>query len=94
LGEEMWHLFGKKESIFKNPVWFEVDKDALTVDETLIVVQINGKVRAKLTLPVGLSQEEVKEKVFADPKVKNYTEGKNIVKEIYVPNKIYNIVVK
>ncbi len=94
LGEEMWRLFGEKESIFKNPVWFEVDKDALTVDETLIVVQINGKVRAKLTLPVGLSQEEVKEKVFADPKVKNYTEGKNIVKEIYVPNKIYNIVVK
>jgi leucyl-tRNA synthetase len=94
LGEEMWRLFGEKESIFKNPVWFEVDKDALTVDETLIVVQINGKVRAKLTLPVGLSQEEVKEKVFADPKVKNYTDGKNIVKEIYVPNKIYNIVVK
>ncbi len=94
LGEEAWYLLGERESIFKNPVWYEADKDALTVDEVVIVVQINGKVRAKINVPVGIEQSEVKEKVFAEPKVQKYVEGKTIVKEIYVPNKIYNIVVK
>ena len=94
LAEEIHNLFGGKESIFSKSVWYDVDKDALVVDEVLIVVQINGKVRAKLNMPAGLSQEEVKERVYADKKVQNYTNGKTIVKEIYVPNKIYNIVVK
>ena len=94
LAEEVHGMFGGKDSIFKNSVWYDVDKDALVVDEVLIVVQINGKVRAKLNMPAGLSQEEVKERVYADEKVQNYTNGKTIVKEIYVPNKIYNIVVK
>jgi leucyl-tRNA synthetase len=45
-------------------------------------------------MPVDLSQEEVKKNVFADEKVKSYTDGKQIVKEIYVPNKIYTLVIK
>jgi leucyl-tRNA synthetase len=94
LGEECWQLIGKEKSVFQNPVWFDVDPSALTKDNAIIVVQINGKVRAKIEMPIDSDQAIVKSAVFADEKVKVYTDGKQIVKEIYVPNKIYTIVVK
>ncbi len=94
LGEECWQLLGNKQSVFEKPVWFDVDKNALSVDNIIVVVQINGKVRSKIDLAVNTSEAEVKKAVFADEKVKSYTDGKQLVKEIYVPNKIYNIVVK
>lgn len=94
LGEECWQMLGKEKTIYEMPVWFTVDENALTKENVTIVVQINGKVRSKIDMPVDLSQEEVKTNVFADEKVKSYTDGKQIVKEIYVPNKIYTIVIK
>ncbi len=93
LGEECWSILGKVKSVYEQPVWFEADPKALTKDNVLIVVQINGKVRAKIELPVYLTELEVKKIVHNDSKVKVYTDGKRIAKEIYVPNKIYNIVV-
>ncbi len=94
LGEECWQLLGKEKSVFEKPIWFNVDKNALSVDNITVVVQINGKVRSKIDLAVNTSETEVKKAVFADEKVRSYTDGKQLVKEIYVPNKIYNIVVK
>lgn len=94
LGEECWSLIGKEIALFESPVTYPVDKNALSADTVLIVVQVNGKVRAKIELPANLSESEVKNAVFADEKVKLNTDGKQLVKEIYVPNKIYNIVVK
>jgi leucyl-tRNA synthetase len=94
LAEEGWQMLGGESSLFKNPVWFDYNEAALVVDETTVVVQINGKVRTKLVVPVDLPEDEVKQIVFADSKVQSYTDGKTIVKEIYVKNKIYNIVVK
>jgi leucyl-tRNA synthetase len=94
LGEECWKLIGKEIALFESSVTYEVDKNALSVDSVLIVVQVNGKVRAKIELPANLSEAEVKKAVFADEKVKLNTDGKQLIKEIYVPNKIYNIVVK
>ncbi len=94
LGEECWKLIGNEKSLFEKPICFEVDENALTVDSMTIVIQINGKVRSKIDLPVNTSEAEVKLAVFADEKVKSYTDNKQVVKEIYVPNKIYNIVVK
>ena len=94
LGEECWKMLGKEKSIFEKPGWFDVDKSALSVDNITIVVQINGKVRSKIDLAVNTSEADVKKAVFADEKVRSYTDGKQLVKEIYVPNKIYNIVVK
>jgi leucyl-tRNA synthetase len=94
LGEECWQLIGKVKALFESPVTYAVDKNALSVDTVLIVVQVNGKVRAKIELPANLPETEVKKAVFADEKVKLNTDGKQLVKEIYVPNKIYNIVVK
>lgn len=94
LGEECWKILGNEKSLFEKPVWFEVDQNALSVDNVTVVVQINGKVRSKIDLPVNSPQAEVKKAVFEDVKVKSYTDGKEVVKEIYVPNKIYTIVIK
>ncbi len=94
LGEECWNILGNDESIFKKAPSYSVDKNALTVDEVTIVVQVNGKVRAKLNMPVNSDEEKVKEIVWTNENVKTHTEGKTVVKEIYIKNKIYNIVVK
>jgi leucyl-tRNA synthetase len=93
-GEECWEILGNSNSIFEKPVWFTADKKALSVDEVTVAVQVNGKVRAKLNLPVDSDQDEVKAAAFADDKVQSHTNGKSIVKEIYVKNRIYNIVVR
>ena len=94
MGEECWEMIGYEKALYDNPVWYEVDKSALTVDTVTIVVQVNGKVRAKIDMPADSEESVVKETVFADDKVKLYTEGEEIVKEIYIRNKIYTIVVK
>ena len=94
MGEEIWQMLGKEKTLFENPVWYEADQEALSVDSVTVMVQINGKIRGKIELPVDSEEQEVKEAAMLDDKVKSYVEGKTIVKEIYVKNKIYNIVVK
>jgi len=94
LGEECWQLLGGSESIYSNPKKYEVDDNAFAVDNVIIVVQVNGKIRAKLNLPLDSEQDSVKDTAWADENVKTHTEGKTVVKEIYIKNKIYNIVVK
>ena len=74
--------------------WPEFD-EALCVDDTIeIVAQINGKVKAKLVISVDESKEDVIAKVKSESKIKEAIDGRNIVKEIYVPGKLVNIVVK
>lgn len=58
------------------------------------MVQINGKVRAKIDIEVGLSEKEIEALVMADQRVQKWIEGKEIVKKIFVPNKLVNLVVK
>jgi leucyl-tRNA synthetase len=94
LGEECWQIIGNEKSIFQNPVLFEVDKEALIEDTINIAVQVNGKLRATVLAPMNSDQDTVKPLVFADEKVTKFTAGKTIYKEIFVKNKIYNIVVK
>ena len=75
-------------------VWFEADPKALIEDSVNIAVQVNGKLRSTVEMPFNSEQDAVKKSVFSDGKVTRYTEGMQIVKEIYVKNKIYNIVAK
>ena len=90
--EHLWEQLGHQDSlIFAD--WPHVDDSALVEDEKLIVVQVNGKVRAKLTISATASEEEVQSLVLADEAVQKYTDGKTIRKKIYVPGKIFNIVV-
>ncbi|MGN0655526.1 MAG: class I tRNA ligase family protein, partial [Ruminiclostridium sp.] len=90
--EEMYHnIFG---GILSEQSWVTYD-EALCVEETIeIVVQINGKVRAKLNIPAELSQEEMIKAALENETVKPLVEGKTIVKQIAVPKKLVNIVVK
>ena len=94
LGEECWSLLGNSSSIFEKPFWYEVDKSALIEDTVSIAVQVNGKLRATIGVQINSEQEAVKKLVFSEEKVTKHTTDKTIVKEIYVKNKIYNIVVK
>ena len=94
LGEECWQLLGEDVSLFEKPVWFDHDPAGLVEDEVNIAVQVNGKMRATIQLPVDSEEAFVKDAVFKDEKVKKHTDGKKIIKEIYVKNKIYNIVAK
>jgi leucyl-tRNA synthetase len=94
LAEECWQLIGNTDSIFETPLWFEVDPEGLVEDAVNIAVQINGKLRSTIKMPLDSEQESVKEKVFNDDKIRKHTDGKNIIKEIYVKNRIYNIVAR
>jgi leucyl-tRNA synthetase len=91
--EELWEKLGNKGSIStqKWPSWDE----SLTIEEMMtLVCQVNGKIRDKIEVHIGLSDEQMKEEVLKLEKVRNYIEGKEVVKFIVVPNKLVNIVVK
>jgi len=94
--EEMWEaVAGTSEGILKSGARFpEVREDLAKADEIEIPVQINGKLRARVLASPETSQEDLKAMALVDAKVKEYTNGKEIVKIIVVPNRLVNIVVK
>ncbi|EGU60445.1 leucyl-tRNA synthetase [Vibrio nigripulchritudo ATCC 27043] len=87
---EMWEALG--ESNIDEASWPTFDEKALVEDEKLIVVQVNGKLRAKLTVAADASKEQVEELGLNDENVTKFTEGKTVRKVIYVPGKLLNIV--
>lgn len=93
LGEELWAMIGKEASIF-DIAWPKYDESAIQLDEVEIVVQVNGKVRNKINAPVGIDQDAMKDLALNDEKIKEFIEGKNVVKVIAIPSKLVNIVVK
>ncbi|MBQ8298596.1 MAG: leucine--tRNA ligase [Clostridia bacterium] len=91
--EEMWEQAGFEGRLYQT-TWPEFD-EAKTVDSTLeIPVQINGKLRAVVNVAKGASAEDVEKVAFENEEILKFTEGKEIVKKIYVPERIYTIVVK
>lgn len=94
LAEECWALLGKEKSIFENPIWFSYDEKALIAETYTLAIQLNGKLRATIEIPIDTPEDEVKKIAKSDNRVSKFIEGKEIVREIYVKNKILNIVVK
>ena len=93
LTEEMWHSLGET-TLLSISKWPEFD-ETKTVDDTVtIAVQICGKTRATINVPNGADEDTVKATALSDARVKQFTDGKTIIKQIYVKNKIFNIVVK
>ena len=91
--EEIWHEnLGNKNSIFLEK-WPKYDPKLIKDEEAIIVVQINGKMRDQLRLAAGASEEEMKKRALESPKIKKYTESKNIRKIIFVKDRIINLVV-
>ena len=91
--EEIWHECGFEGSVHAAS-WPTYEESALVVDEVEVAVQVNGKVRDKLTVSVSLSKEELEAAAKALPRVQEFTEGKTVMKVIVVPKKLINIVVK
>ena len=93
IAEELWSRLGHNDTITYE-AWPTYDEAKLVEDTVEIPVQVNGKVRATIQIAVDASEEEVKNIVHENANVQTQLEGKTVVKEIYVKNKIYNIVVK
>ena len=93
LCHHLWQQLGHQTAIINEP-WPEVDNKALEQDEVQIIVQVNGKLRAKLMLGADTDKAQVEVQALADENVVKFTSGKTIVKVIVVPNKLVNIVIK
>jgi leucyl-tRNA synthetase len=93
IAEEIWQKLGYKHSlVFES--WPEYDIDKIKENNVEMVIQVNGKIRARQQIIVGLLEEEVKKLAFDDAAVQKHIEGKQIVRIIFVQNKLINIVVK
>ena len=93
LAEELWENLGGQPSIVNEP-WPQARKELLVAEEVTIVFQVNGKLRGEGRFPKEVDKETVLSAAKADPKVQSFLEGKDIVKEIYVPGKLVNLAAK
>ncbi|HEY90930.1 MAG TPA: class I tRNA ligase family protein, partial [Dehalococcoidia bacterium] len=91
--EELWEQTGHAYSIH-DQAWPEWDEELAKDEEVTLVVQVNGRLRDRLSVPVTITEEEAMTLAFGSEKVKAHTEGKEVVKKIYIPQKLVNIVVK
>ncbi|HZZ14723.1 MAG TPA: class I tRNA ligase family protein, partial [Candidatus Sulfotelmatobacter sp.] len=93
LSHELWEMLGEKENLLKAP-WPKYDAALAKEEELEIPVQVNGKLRGRVTVPADSGEEFVLQGALADEKVQSFIAGKQIVKKIYIPGKLVNIVVK
>jgi leucyl-tRNA synthetase len=93
VAEELWQQLGHNSTIHTSK-WPTFDEKYLVSDKMIIAIQVNGKVRGEVEMPIDAEEVAVIDAAQANDRVKAHTEGKTIVKTIYVPGKILNIVVK
>jgi len=92
IAEELWETLGNSPSIFNKP-WPSWDEEIAKEEEIELVIQVNGKVRAKLMIPAGLPEEEIKQKALNEPKIKALTDEKPIKKIFVIRGRLLNIVI-
>ena len=90
--EELWQMLGHQTAVC-DASWPKYDKDIASEEEMTVVIQINGKLRSRITVPAGEDAEKIKAAVLAEEKIKALIKGTTLKKVIYVPNKLVNIVV-
>jgi leucyl-tRNA synthetase len=92
IAEELWSRLGKKESLLRAawPVWRE---EAIEQVTALIVIQVNGKLRSRLSLPAGLEDDALRAQALADENIQKFIQGRPVKKVIVVRNKLVNIVI-
>jgi leucyl-tRNA synthetase len=93
LSEELWEMLGHRESVFDAgwPVW---DDAKIVVESFQLVAQVNGRIRATIEAPVGIADDDAVALALSHDNVKRFIEGKDVVKKIYIPQKLVNIVVR
>ena len=90
--QELWEVMGNEEQLFRVS-WPSYDPGLCEEQEAIVAVQVNGRLRATITVPRDAGQPEVEEEAFSEPNVKRHLESVQIKKIIYVPNKIINIII-
>jgi leucyl-tRNA synthetase len=93
VASELWEQLGHLESLDRVP-WPSYSEAALAEEQLLIVVQVNGKVRGKITVPADMTQERIQTDALADARVIGFLEGKKVQRVVYVPRRLVNIVVE
>jgi leucyl-tRNA synthetase len=90
---ELWQSLGHTGRVDEVP-WPQFSEEALEEENLLIVVQINGKIRGKITVPAGATQESIEALALADAKVLSFLNGQKVVRTVYVPRRLLNIVLE
>ena len=93
LAEEIWEILGHKNSIFDSD-WPGYDSSKLESNEITIIIQVNGKLRGNLLTEKGLQEQDILQQCKSMSNVKKYLENGEVIKEIYIPNKLVNFVIK
>ena len=91
--EEMWDRLGHADGLAA-ATWPSFDEQVAKADEIVVPVQVNGKLRSRLTVPADTSESELRERALADPAVKAYTDGKTIKTVVVAKGKLINVVVQ
>jgi len=92
IAEEMWEVLGHKESVFAAR-WPAYDEKLASAGDVEIAVQVNGKLRSRLTVARGMTQDEVMKIVLSDPAVQKFVDGQKVKKVIYVQDRLVNLVI-
>jgi leucyl-tRNA synthetase len=91
--EEMWEELGRTGPVFRQ-AWPAFDAELAREEQADVVIQVNGKLRGRLSVAFGMSEVELKSKALAEPSVHHWIDGKQIIKVIVVPDKLVNFVVR
>ena len=94
LAEELWEMLGKESSLFEQAPWPDYDPSKLITDTVDLPVQVNGKLRGTITVVREASEDSVREAALADEAVRRHTDGTEMVKTIYIPDRLLNLVVR
>jgi leucyl-tRNA synthetase len=90
--EELWAALGHAQSLTSAP-WPAFDPQVARADEIVVPVQVNGRLRSRLTVPADASEEQLREAALADPAVQGYTAGKTVRKVVIAGSRLVNVVV-
>jgi leucyl-tRNA synthetase len=93
MAEELWEQLGRTGPVFKQ-AWPSFDESLEKEDAADVVLQVNGKVRGRISIPFGASKDELERLALIDPKTQASISGKQVIKVVVVPDKLVNIVVK
>jgi leucyl-tRNA synthetase len=93
VAEELWQRLGHRESLFSTVSWPDFDAAKATADEIELVVQVNGKLRGRMTVARGTSEDAARAAALADENVARFIDGASVRKIIFVPDRLINIVV-
>jgi leucyl-tRNA synthetase len=93
MAEELWQMLGHADGLTK-ATWPAYDAAIARADEVVVPVQVNGKVRGRVTAPADAGEDQLRELALADPSVQNYSRGKTIVKVVVAKGPLVSVVVK